>query len=330
MRRLTTIPLAEVVLDPRLRFRDRLHDLGGVSHRYAEAMVDADTTWGEFPPALVVELTAPHEYLAHEPGQFGRGETVKRVYPAGTHVLVGGFTRCAAAEIAKVENIRAEVEPGDWDHAERLAWSENARHGKPRSSEELGLVLASIHARPEYAELGERAVAEVAGCSRATVGRFRRALADRADPTDAGDSTEAPRPAKIDTGEFEAALRDRWQRPVPAHLRETFGCGPELERHAKGIRALVTAVARMKHGDDGTIQCRHPGLCLLDVKKLGAGLLSLADEIDARRPFLVCPQCDGHGCPRCSDRGWLPRGDADALTPMLERKARGHAAARAV
>lgn len=329
MRRPVTLPLSDVVRDERLRFRDRFHSIIGVREQYADAMREAGG-WGEFPPALCVELTAPHSFGRERVNDRGVGEFVTETYPAGTAVLVGGFTRCAAAEAAGVAEVPAELEPGTWDDALKLAWSQNSRHGKPRSADELRAVLASIHQDDKYSALAERAVAELAGCSRASVNRYRRDLDEAAESRGGPAASSAAKPAKIDATTFTLSLKDRWGRPVPAHLRPAFEAGPDLDRFAARIRDVAKGVAVLKHGPDGRDACAAPGLLLLDAKRLAAGLLTLANEVDERCPWIVCPTCAGPGCPKCGDRGWLPRRDVADLSAPLERKARSFAAAHLV
>lgn len=298
----------------------------GDAERYAEAMRDYDG-WGEFPPITCVELTEQHKFRVEDVQVRGKSNAGWKTYPAGSLILVGGFTRTEAATLAGVMEAPATVHTGNWDLALRLAWQENSLHGKPRTSDEIKQVLQSIHQIPEYAALGERDVAGLARCSRATVGRFRRALEEtRRQATEQVDVEPPARPASAKTDSqgdatFTASLKDKWHRPVPPHLRQCFEVNHQLDLTAKRLRDAVQELGRLKHGPDGTEKCLAPGLIALDLAPVSRSLLTAADLVDSNRPFLVCPYCDGAECDRCNGRGWLTRPESEHLPPAIERKA---------
>lgn len=326
--RTTTVAVADLIRDARLRYRSPYFSAAGDAERYAETMLEAvepgqPSGWGNFPPVTCVELTEKHRFRVEEPGDFGTSKSGFVTYPAGGLVLVGGFTRTQAAGLALIEEIPALVHSGDWPLAMRLAWRENADHGKPRSSDEIKSVLQSIHQIAEYAALGERAVADMAGCSRATVNRFRRELEHaRQRATDELSPTKsASGPTRSGDGQFVASVKDKWHRPVPTHLRNHFEVNYDLDRYAKRIRDVVLELGRLKHGVEGKDTCLSPGLSVLDLPQLSRALLKSADDVDCYRPFLVCPFCDGSECDQCGHRGWLTRPESERLPPAMERKA---------
>lgn len=353
------LDLSDLARDERLRFRDLMHEASGTAQKYAEAMLEYGG-WGEFPPATVVELTEPFEWSEEVPHpRFPReGKVVRRTYPAGTLVLVGGFTRTAAMASAKEsEDAPASFDPrvpcrivsGTWGDALRLAWLENSRHGRARSSDETAAVLRSIHANPDHATAGEREVAKLAGVSRATVNRFRAKLAAEAracEPKPAPKvnpvadtpfeppvaayqpDAEPPPPPAPSPPASAPLLRDEWGRPVPECVAPLWEALPVIKRAARDIRAACLALGAAKHGPDGAAECLTPGLALVDVRAVVAAGYTAADLLDSQAPFLVCPQCDGHGdfrgksCKLCGSQGALTRPQADALSPQLETKAK--------
>jgi hypothetical protein len=326
--RLATLPLSEIVRDPRLRFRDWLHGHSGNAARYQEAMVE-EGGWGSFPPIVVLELTEPHRSVTtSQEDRFGNRRQDDVVYLPGTFLLIGGFTRTEAADEAHVTHAPAQIHSGTWEDALVLAWNQNSVHGKPRTAEETRMVLESIHQQPKYSTLGEREVAKLAGCSRATVGRFRRDVANARAQVDVESSTgqkplavKSPaRVAQVQTGD----VLDKWRRPVPQHLRTHFEINPTLDHMAKAIRGTVTELGKLKHGPNGAEKCAAPGLFCLEVDKVADQLLKAADLIDCQRPFVVCPHCDAVGCAHCNDLGWLTRPQADRLPPAMEKKAQAH------
>jgi hypothetical protein len=353
------LDLSALTRDDRLRFRDQLHEASGQAQRYAEAMLDYGG-WGEFPPTVVVELTEPFtwtEEVAKNPRYPDRVKAERREYPAGTLVLVGGFTRTAAmASLKEAGGLSADfdprvpcrIQPGTWADALKLAWRENSHHGQRRSTEETEAVLRSIHADPDHAAAGEREVALLAGCSRATVNRWR-AKQRQAEarlheppkppvvnpvpdtpfvpPVVAYQPEPAPAPKPSPTA-AAPLLRDEWGRPVPAHVAPMWECVGLVKRAARDIRAACLALGAAKHGPDGAAKCLSPGLALVDVAAVTAAGYTAADLLDSQGPFLVCPQCDAHGdhkgktCKLCGGHGVLTRPQADCLPPQLETVAK--------
>jgi hypothetical protein len=319
--RLETLKIADLVRDDRLRFRDNMHAASGVVDVYREAMIDYGG-WGEFEPIVVCELTAIRQGKIETQARCGKTGADPAVYVPGTLLLVGGYTRCEAADAAGVLAAPAVVHSGDWEYALQLAWHQNSRHGRPRSTDELRQVLTSIHQQARWAEAGERVVAELAGCSRATVNRFRAELKKI---KELAEKQPEPQPIRRDSkGAFAPALRDKWQRPVPLSLRAAFEVNADLDSRTKSIRNNVIDLARLKHGVEGKAKCLNPGLIELNLERVAKLLLEAADLIDCQRPFVICPHCDAAGCSHCHDRGWLTRPQAEQLPAALEKKAQSY------
>jgi hypothetical protein len=318
--RTATVKIADLVRDDRLRFRGWSHDHGSVVDEYREAMVDYGG-WGEFEPIVVCELTAIKKDKKAVDSRY-KAELHDVVYVPGTLLLIGGYTRCEAADAASVLEAPAVIHSGDWNYALQLAWSQNSRHGRRRSKFDLELILGSIHQQPQYAAAGEREVALLAGCSRATVNRFRAEL--KKVKEQANTQPEPPAAQRDSKGSFAASLRDKWQRPVPQHLRPAFEVNADLDARTKSIRKNVIDLGRLKFGPDGESKCLSPGLSELNVEDVTRHLLAAAELIDCQRPFVVCPYCDAVGCSHCKERGWLTRPESERLPPAMEKKAQAY------
>lgn len=327
---LSDVRLDEFVRDNRLRYRgplanDRQSD-------YQEIM--AEIGWGEFPPLKLLRLTEPHEWTEEQETEFGRpGKKLKKHYDEGTLLLIGGFTRALAADAAELASAPAVIEAGDWNDALLLAWHENSTHGRPRDRDEIRAVLDSIHDHPDYRKLGEREIARMAGCSRATVNRYR---SESRKKTERINATASPTLlAKI------VPLKDAWGRDVPEILEDDFRAVTPARKLIQNLRECATKLLILKYGDAIGTQVKEPGLERIDVKDFEANMLQWADQSDGALPFLVCPHCDGEGvfkdaatkknnrCETCTGNGYLLRHQADTLKPEEERKARTAAATAA-
>ena len=80
--------------------------------------------------------------------------------PDGTHFLGDGFHRCAAAELAGLTDIAADVRTGGRLEALLFAASANATHGRPRSPDDKRRAVLALRAEPEWARRSARWIAE--------------------------------------------------------------------------------------------------------------------------------------------------------------------------
>jgi hypothetical protein len=356
--RTCTLPIAGIVRDDRLRYRDAAHKAVGPVQEYAAAMAgdpDADPpvspSWDQFPRIVCIDLTEPYEWTEEVPakGALGKPRKVRLEYPAGTTLLVGGFTRCEAADLAGVTHAPAVVYSGTWADARRLAWRENTHHGARRSRMETDRVLLDIHLDPKYAGWSIREVASLAGCTyhavqayRSEVGRKEREFIEsqkRADafaaanspppppPPPAGPPPASPPPPTTPTAASGAVPSDAWKRPLPDGLVEPFEAVGPMAKLLRSMRATALEAARMKHGADGRERCLTPGLVKADVQGLLLAVTTGCDGVEADLPFLVCPECDGvgkcgpKGCKLCGGLGWVGKAEADRFTPAQEKVA---------
>lgn len=323
------VRLDEFVRDDRLRYRgsranERVED-------YSDAFQEHGG-WGDFPPLKLIRLTQQFEW--HEEKQDGfKTKRIKKHYDAGTLLLIGGFTRAAAADDAGLAEAPAVIESGTWHDALRLAWTENGKHGRPRDRDELWMVLDSIHDHPDHKNKSEREVAVLAGTSRGSVNRYRVERRKRMERATASVGEESPSLLASVSG-----FKDAYGRDVPEVLVEEFRSVPAAKKLTQSLREMSGKLLKLKYGSELGTQCQEPGLERWDVRDLSALLLEQADRGDATLPFLVCPVCDGDGnipdpndkrkkprCEQCIGRGYLLRHEAETLPGGLESKARAAA-----
>jgi hypothetical protein len=355
-----TLRIADLVRDDRLRFRDAAYRAIAPVHEYADAMRGdpdedgyAGPSWGAFPRLVCIDLTEPFTWSQELPakGSLDKPKKETQTYPAGTTILIGGFTRCDAADESGVARAPAVVYSGTWADAMRLAWGENTarQHGMKRSASETEMVLFSIHM--EHPQLSEREAAALAGCSQKTVNRYRNEVEAKA-----AEFAEATRRAEA----FAAATRsgsppppppppaapasppppatpshepagvvpvDAWKRPLPVGLVGPFEAVGPAQKLLRSLRSDAKALFQQKHGADGTEKCLAPGLVRADVMGVLAAVAAAADMVEADLPFLVCPECDGAGkangkaCKLCKGLGWVAKAEADRFTPAQEKAA---------
>lgn len=336
------LSLAALIRDDRLRYRVRLpyiDDDSPAVERYADAMEEYGG-WGEFPAILAVQLTEAHKGEIDLPN--GKRQRVR--YPAGEFVLVGGFTRCAAADRRGIVDVPAVVHAGTWEDARRMAWAENSRHGRPRTRDDLKAVVLSI--RYEHPELSYREVAELARTDKNAVWRIVTDL-EKEEKDAELERAKGRKPAPCETERPEEAIlasrpvstsqprhveRDFYGRPIPhmGRLQERFAAVPKAIRVTKSIREEIVTLAAMKHGAEGAEECLTPGLADLDVNAIAMKVLALMDEVNDGLPWIVCPKLEfkigdlfptHDDCDLCGGKGTLTKVQAERLPPALEKKA---------
>ena len=328
-----TVFLRDVAADPLLRFRIEPEDETNARvAEYAEAMADYEG-WGEFPPLEAVQLT---EQEAHE--SLIDGKTRKVGYPAGTLILVGGFTRSAAALKQGIEKAPANFRPGTWHDAQALAWAENL-HGKPRTMYDKMAVIESVrkhHALNSDKPIGPRGIAKLTRIPKSTVERLLKELDQPeppstpstcpADSPDPASAMRSPRPVSDTQGRI--VERDMWNRPIAfaSRLRTTFEATSEALKVTRRSMGSFLRLLAANHGRDGSAECLMPGMKGVELKGIADAIFGQLERLESSVPWIVCPACDGSEdageCKTCRDRKYLTRPQLDDLTPNLERKAR--------
>ncbi|QEL19931.1 hypothetical protein [Limnoglobus roseus] len=299
------ITLSDLTRDDRLRFRDTYSSsLAETVERYAEAMLDYGTSWGEFPPLVAVWLTEPHEWTEEVPDGDGRYAKLTRVtksYPANTVLLVEGFTRCAAADVAGVVSAPAVVYPGTWADAERLGWRANSQHGRPRSKEETARVLDSILARPEYRTAAGSEIAKLAGCSKATANRHKKARNERL-TTSAPAGGVSPPVADAQSVESIVGMVDSRGHVIPARLHAHFAGVPAARKLTGQLRDVAAKLSKLANVGGREA---HPSFALVDVEAAVADVLKAVAWVEQMLPGAVCGECHGSGCGECNGLRYL-------------------------
>ncbi|QEL15602.1 hypothetical protein [Limnoglobus roseus] len=298
------VAISDLVRDERLRFRDTYSSsLAETVERYAEAMVDYGTTWGEFPPLVAVWLTEPHEWAEEVPDGDGRYAKLTRLpksYPANALILAEGFTRCAAADVAGVVSAPAVIHPGTWADAERLAWGANSRHGRPRSSAETARVLDSILSRPEYRAATGSELAKLACCSKATANRHRKARNEKLStsaPDGVGSVPETPGVATAASAPVDAR-----GYAIPPRLHAHFAGVPAARRLTGQLRDTAAKLSKLANVGGREV---HPSFALVDVEAAVADVLKAVAWVESMLPAESCRSCHGDGCVSCDHRGYL-------------------------
>jgi hypothetical protein len=316
------VRIADLVLDERLRCRVDQFAIAATANRIKEHF-EENEGWGDIEPVLVARLTTDSDGLA-EPNQFTKKVESKHVISAGSTVLIGGYTRITVAQQCGLTEAPAIIKSCSWSDALRLAWQQNSRHGTPRSEKDMRFILDCIHSDPAYRKLSDRQIASFAGCSRATVNRYRDLFDKKHLPSHVEPTPEGAPAAKL--------YRDAWGREITACLVEQFRCVETARAKADRLRKLAGEFVSLKYGNENSRYVKEPGMTLIDVRDLSADLYAAADKVEAHLPFIVCPACDGEGeiehddtqicCEQCKGNGYLLRAAADSLPPEYEREAR--------
>jgi hypothetical protein len=200
---MSTLPIAELRREPELQCRAR-----GINKRtvtdYAEAMKGGAT----FPPVTVFRDTK------------------------GVHWLADGFHRVAAAELAGLAEVAADVREGDRKAALLHAASANSEHGLRRTlADKRAAVQRLLAAYPKWSD---RKIGEAAKVDHKTVGAARKAMA----PAEGGEFPTTPESCEP-LVTIPVDLTPLYARTLRTH---------SAREPAEHVRALFFAIIEM-HGD---------------------------------------------------------------------------------
>jgi hypothetical protein len=191
----TTIALATLTRDPELACR-----AAGVNKGTAAEYAAAMQAGAVFPPVVVFADSK------------------------GVHWLADGFHRCAAAELAGLAEVAADVRQGSRKDALLYAASANGSHGLRRTNaDKRRAVLLVVSAYPKWSD---RKIGEACGVDNKTVAAARKSLAPAEElpqGPEADAPEEIPHPSQGTDATIERLTRE---------LRELVAAWP-IERRAE-------------------------------------------------------------------------------------------------
>lgn len=215
--------------------------------------------------------------------------------------LADGFHRLEARRFLGQETLDCLVYEGTRREAVLVAVKANATHGLRRTNADKRRAVKAILADDEWSQKSSRWIAETCGVSRFLVDGIRIELAENANSPIEGDSARlgqdgkrrpahrtADRPAADDADGAASDLID-------AALR----CGEAFDACLDHLRCVAAEADQLARGPGGRFLSR------LHLKDFREHLRQAADAISATRPQHRCGDCQGFGCERCAEAGWL-------------------------
>jgi hypothetical protein len=284
------------------------------------------------------------EYAAKiEAGTFHR-QPVKLIQEGRTLWLWSGFHTLAAHVALGKSHIEAEVEEGTFTDARALSWSVktgNTEHGAPYQSGDKKALLLDLLSDPEWAAKPLREVAIHTGITERWCGEVRRQLPERGISGSVPEITPETEPApRRGPGRPPGPAPRRQQPPQQQESPEPEPAAPAPRAQGNGRQPAPAPQApeEAPAADlvDGTGQAVPEGLrdifatrslhgIVTDLEELGQAirateswavfvrrgeahdaLETLLSALEAGLPYAVCPACEGNGCERCRQAGYLP------------------------
>lgn len=234
-------------------------------------------------------------------------------HDGGSYWLADGFHRFHAARMAGADGMDADVRKGTRTDARLFAASANATHGRARTRAELQWWIDQF-LNGEGKDWSDRRIAEVVGCSHATVASRR--------PKPAADDSGGQvvhlggSPGRVgkDGKQYTAPPSRAPQRPVPP-------ASPSIPPVAEGLdimRAISELKSRIMRHAESESGSWLQGSEIQDIE-------SVLDQVRGRirdaQPSMACPQMPNckRGCRLCQGRKFLSKRRADLL-PKEERQ----------
>ena len=127
-------------------------------------------------------------------------------------------------------------------------------------------------------------------------------------------SGEAPGPVPVDTptakvgGETEVGLVDSLGRHVPEDLAPLWHRRQEVQDFLTALSRMRTTIRHAQEGHDPLWAETNFSAALVHLDRAYS-------EIDATKPYVVCPMCQGIGCRACKERGLLGKFRYDTVIP---------------
>lgn len=238
-------------------------------------------------------------------------------HDGGAYWLADGFHRYHAARMAGAEGMDADVRKGTRTDARLFAASANSTHGRVRTRVELQWWIDQFLAN-EGKDWSDRRIAEVVGCSHATVASRRPKTAATSLNNSGGQVVhlkETPGRTGKDGKQYTAAPSRAPQRPV-ASPPATPGIPPVAEGLdiMRAISDLKSRIVRHAESESGS------WLQGSEIQDIESVLDQVRGRVRDAQPTMACPQMPNckRGCRLCEGRKFLSKRRADVL-PKEER-----------
>lgn len=130
-----------------------------------------------------------------------------------------------------------------------------------------------------------------------------------ADTTDPGESTPVDgRESGAAPGSDEHGPVDSLGRHVPQDLAP-------LWHRRQEVQDILTAISRVRSAIRHAQESRDPLWAEVNFSAVLAQLDRVYTDVDATKPYVVCPMCQGIGCRACRERGLLGKFLYDTVIP---------------
>jgi hypothetical protein len=272
-------------------------------------------------------------------------------YSDPLHYVIDGFHRTAAASLAGVKFLPAEVWVGDRKAARWAAAAANKEHddtGLHRTNaDKAKAVLAALKSKPD---LSDRAIAEHVGVSPTMVASHRATAnscsqPDRTgrdgrtiDTANIGKSVDPPPdPDAIPMGDDEQPDGHPAAAPVAPAAKVHPACDQvgqvldvavvEAFARREEITHLMTVISDVKVKVTQAVEAKDPLFAALNHAQFVADCANIHRALRACRPHAACPYCRQMGCKACLDRGWVGEFVYNAAPAALKHAAAAGAAA---
>jgi hypothetical protein len=114
--------------------------------------------------------------------------------------------------------------------------------------------------------------------------------------TDDGDqSDDEPEPAPVESQ--ASIMLDSLGRQIPKHLRSASELAIQLQATGRDLDKYRKAAKDF---------AEQPGGEWISVQDIDNGVRTLKGNFQSAQFYCVCPRCNGKGCERCDNTGWLP------------------------
>ena len=241
------------------------------------------------------------------------------------YFLADGFHRTLAALRLNRASLPCRIHKGTAKDARIFGMTANDKHGLRMSqADKRACVEWLLDNGPKITQV---AIAEKAGVSRRTVQevvaarkpeKAQSALSvsetlgkssetgDKPTPTPsstasqepADDSDDVPFDAPDPPAKPEASIMlDAIGKPIPKHLRSASELAIQLQATGRDLDKYRKAAKDF---------AEQPGGEWISVQDIDTGVRTLKGHFQSAQFHCVCPRCNGKGCERCDNTGWLP------------------------